>query len=223
MNDDTVLSGVRRYYGEVLTSNADLKTTACCCDEALPAHVQAVLDEIEPEVLARFYGCGSPLPEALEGLTVLDLGCGAGRDVFVAARLVGPNGRVIGVDMTAGQLDVARRNLDAQMARFGYPAPNVELHEGRIEDLAAVGMDDASVDLVISNCVINLSPDKARVFDEIHRVLRPGGELYFADVFADRRIPARLTDDPVLRGECLGGALYSGSASWTTGRWPAGP
>lgn len=200
---------VRTYYSEVLQSSADLKTGACCPAEAMPLALRRMLTDIHPEILDRFYGCGSPLPPALAGCTVLDLGCGAGRDAYLLSRLVGPGGRVIGIDMTAGQLAVARRHRDWQAERYGYAASNVDFHEGLIEDLGALGIADASIDVVVSNCVLNLAPDKARVFAEIFRVLRPGGELYFADVFADRRIPEALRRDPVLLGECLGGALYT--------------
>jgi SAM-dependent methyltransferase len=108
--------------------------------------------------------------------------------------------------MTEEQLAVARKHREWHAKRFGYA--NVEFRQGYIEDLATAGIEDASVDVVVSNCVLNLSPDKPRVFREIFRVLKPGGELYFSDVFADRRIPAPLATDPVLLGECLGGALY---------------
>ena len=94
------------------------------------------------------------------------------------------------------------------MERFGFAQSNVEFHQGFIEDLAAIGIEDDSVDVVISNCVINLSPFKDQVFAEIARVLKPGGELYFSDIFSDRRVPPKFYDDPVLRGECLSGALY---------------
>ena len=202
-------SALRNYYGKVLQKTGDLKTSACCCvDESLPPAVKAALGEINDDVLARFYGCGSPLPPLLEGCTVLDLGCGAGRDAYLASRLVGPEGRVIGVDMTVEQLAVARRNLESQTGRFGYDRPNVEFRHGFIEDLRAIGVEDDSVDVVISNCVLNLSPDKPAVFSEIFRVLKPGGELYFSDVFADRRVPERFQTDPVLHGECLAGAMY---------------
>ena len=199
----------RDYYGKVLQKTEDLQTSACCCvDENLSPAIKAALAEINDDVLARFYGCGSPLPPLLAGRTVLDLGCGAGRDAYLASRLVGPTGRVIGVDMTAEQLEVARRNLESQTSRFGYDRPNVEFRHGYIEDLRAIGVEDGSVDVVISNCVLNLSPDKAAAFSEIFRVLKPGGELFFADVFADRRVPERLHADPVLHGECLAGAMY---------------
>ncbi len=158
--------------------------------------------------MAHFYGCGSPIPPALEGATMLDLGCGTGRDVYICSKLVGPSGRVIGVDMTEQQLAFARRHEAAQMARFGFTRSNVEFHCGFIEDLGALGIEDESVDVVVSNCVINLSPFKDQVFKEIARVLKPGGELYFSDIFSDRRVPPKFYDDPVLRGECLSGALY---------------
>ncbi len=202
------LEHVKAYYGQILSSNTDLKTNACCTTEAIPQHIKDVLVEIEDEVMARFYGCGSPIPQDLEGCIILDLGCGTGRDVYVASKLTGPSGYVIGIDMTDEQLDIARRNVDAQMARFGYSAPNVDFRKGYIEDLKGAGIADNSVDVVISNCVINLSPDKPAVFSELFRVLKPGGELYFADVFCDRRIPEEVKTDPVLLGECLSGALY---------------
>ena len=202
------LDVVREYYGKVLQNRKDLKTNACCTLDAHPPHIRDILAEIDDEILDRFYGCGSPLPPALEGCTVLDLGCGSGRDVYLAARLVGPDGFVLGVDMTEEQLDVAQRHQSAQMARFGFDRPNVDFRHGYIEKLQALGIEDDSVDVVISNCVINLSPDKRAVFAEIFRVLKPGGELYFSDIFADRRIPAHLTGHPLLYGECLGGALY---------------
>ncbi|HAA56070.1 MAG TPA: methyltransferase type 11 [Myxococcales bacterium] len=199
---------VKEYYGEVLSNSDDLKTSACCPIDAMSPRIQAILKEVEPEILERFYGCGSPIPEALEGATVLDLGCGTGRDVYVLSKLVGPKGHVIGVDMTDEQLDVARKYLDKQTERFGYDTPNVTLLKGYIEDLASLDIKDNSIDLVVSNCVLNLSPDKEKVFSEIFRVLKPGGELYFSDVFADRRVPQHLQEDLVLRGECLSGALY---------------
>ncbi len=202
------LAAIRHYYGSVLQSSSDLKTGACCTIDAMPAYLRRLLDDVHPAVRERFYGCGSPLPLALEGMTVLDLGCGSGRDAYLLSRLVGERGRVIGVDMTAEQLAVARAHLDWQAQRYGYAQSNVEFVEGFIEDLSACGIADGSVDVVVSNCVLNLSPEKPRVFREIMRVLKPGGELYFSDVFADRRVPADLARNPVLLGECLGGAMY---------------
>jgi arsenite methyltransferase len=117
--DTETIDSVRHYYSEVLKSSKDLKTSACCTIESVPVHLRAVMAQIHPEVSARFYGCGSPMPPALEGMTVLDLGCGSGRDCYVLSKLVGANGRVIGVDMTPEQLDVARRHQTWHAEKFG--------------------------------------------------------------------------------------------------------
>lgn len=202
----SITESVKDYYGRVLQSSADLKTSACCLTETLPTHVVAALRNVHDEVKNRFYGCGSPIPPALTGMTVLDLGSGSGRDCYVLSQLVGASGKVIGLDMTDEQLAVARSTQAWHAEKFGFA--NTTFVQGYIEDLASAGIADASVDLVVSNCVINLSPDKAGVFAEIFRVLKPGGELYFSDVFSDRRIPKALAQDPVLLGECLGGAIY---------------
>ena len=207
--EPSVTDIVKEYYGKTLKSNEDLLSGACCSLDKPPAEVRKILPLIADEILTRFYGCGSPLPPLLSGKTVLDLGCGTGRDVYIASKLVGETGCAIGVDMTTEQIEVARKYQDEQRMRFGYKSSNVKLLQGYIEDLKTLGIEDNSVDVVISNCVINLSPAKEQVFKEIYRVLKPGGELFFADVFSDRRIPEALANDPVLRGECLSGTLYT--------------
>lgn len=199
---------VKAYYGKVLQSKKDLKTSACCSVDSFPEPLKTIIKQIEPEILDKFYGCGSPIPPLLKDCTVLDLGCGTGRDVYLVSALVGEKGLSIGVDMTDEQLEVAQRHKDTQMARFGFKKCNVDFKKGCIEDLKELGIADASVDVVISNCVINLSPDKRSVFSEIFRVLKAGGELYFSDVFANRRIPEHIKNDPVFYGECMGGSMY---------------
>jgi len=199
---------VKNYYGKVLKTNEDLKTSACCTTDSLPDHIKTIIKNIEPEVVEKFYGCGSPIPNELSGCTVLDLGCGSGRDVYVVSALVGEGGKSIGIDMTDEQLAVARKHVDAQMKRFGFNKSNVDFKQGYIEDLNEAGIADNSIDVVISNCVINLSPDKRQVFKEIFRVLKPGGELYFADVFSNARVSKEFHDDALAYGECLGGAMY---------------
>lgn len=201
-------TGVRDYYGETLQSSKDLRTSACCTAEAMPAHLRDIHALLHEEVKSRFYGCGSPIPDALDGATVLDLGCGSGRDVYLLSNLVGEHGRVIGVDMTPQQLAVARRHRDFHAQAFGYRQSNVEILEGDLSNLDALGIADNSVDVAVSNCVLNLVTNKQRAFGEIMRVLKPGGELYFSDVYCDRRLPEELLADPVLVGECLAGALY---------------
>nr|VFJ59464.1 MAG: Methyltransferase domain-containing protein [Candidatus Kentron sp. DK] len=208
-NSSAHIEELKKYYGTILQGSADLKTSACCIgDDGLTPQVKLALSNVNDSVISHFYGCGSPLPPLLAGCAVLDLGCGSGRDVYVAAQLVGPEGHVIGVDMTEEQLRIARDNQVWHMARFGYLKPNVDFRQGYMEDLKAVGIEDNSVDVVISNCVLNLSLEKRAVFSEIFRVLKPGGELYFSDVFAGRRVPERFHSDPLLHGECLAGALY---------------
>ncbi len=201
-------SSIQEYYGKVLKSSKDLQTSACCPIDSVAPHLAAIIQDLHPEVRERFYGCGTPIPDVLDGTTVLDLGCGTGRDVFLLSKLVGARGRVIGVDMTGEQLDVAKKHAAFHAERFGYGKTNTEFKQGYMEDLAALDIADHSVDVVVSNCVLNLSPQKERVFSEIFRVLRPGGELYFSDIFASRRLTPAQNSDPLLLGECLGGALY---------------
>ncbi|MET1079790.1 MAG: methyltransferase domain-containing protein [Pseudomonas sp.] len=201
---------VKTYYGQTLQSSADLQTSACCTTAAPPEYVKRILGRLHDEVLSRYYGCGLIAPAALEGCTVLDLGCGAGRDAYCLSALVGESGRVTGVDMTVEQLAVARRHQAYHAEAFGYAESNLEFLEGEIEALDRLGLESERFDVLVSNCVINLVPDKARVLREAWRVLKPGGELYFSDVYADRRVPAELAADPELYGECLSGALYWG-------------
>lgn len=210
MSDRTgsLQDAVKTYYGETLTGSSDLKTTACCAGGAPPAHVVAALANVHDDVSARFYGCGFPIPHALLGKSVVDLGCGTGRDAYVLAQLVGEKGRVIGIDMTEAQLDVARKTMGWHTDRFGYKNANTHFVNGHIEDLRACGLDDESVDVIVSNCVVNLSTEKHRVFNEAFRVLKPGGELYLSDVVVDRRLPSDIARDPLLYAECLGGAPY---------------
>jgi ubiquinone/menaquinone biosynthesis C-methylase UbiE len=203
-----VVNNVKEYYGKILSNSNDLKTSACCPTGEISDYLKPLLANIHPEILSKSYGCGSPIPPDLKNKVVLDLGCGTGRDTYTVAQLVQEKGRVIGIDMTDEQLNIANRHMQYHMDQFGYNQPNVSFHKGYIEDLRTIGLEDSSVDVVISNCVINLSSDKESVFREIFRVLKPGGELYFSDVFADRRIPEEIAKDPVFSGECLGGAMY---------------
>ena len=134
------------------------------------------------------------------------MGCGSGRDIYALAQLVGASGEVVGVDMTDEQLDIAETYRPWHADTFGFG--NVRFLKGYIEKLHELELEPGSFDVIVSNCVVNLSPDKAAVLQGVQRLLKPGGEFYFSDVYADRRIPDVLSSDPVLYGECLGGALY---------------
>ena len=201
---------VKDYYGKTLQGSGDLKTKACCTPDNMPERVKALLANIHDEVLAKYYGCGLVVPEMLEGRRVLDLGCGSGRDVFALSQLVGASGEVVGVDMTPEQLETARAHIGWHTDRFGHKRHNVRFLQGYIEMLDALGLEPASFDVIVSNCVINLSVDKPAVLKGVFDLLKPGGEFYFADVYADRRLDEAARRDPVVYGECLGGALYWG-------------
>ena len=200
----------QRYYGEVLGQSADLRTDACCTAQAPPPEILAALANVHDEVRARYYGCGLVVPQAIAGAKILDLGSGSGQDAFLLAQLVGEYGSVTGVDATREQLAVATQHLDWHRERFGYAAGNVSFIKGDIEQLGTFGLPEGAFDVIVSNCVINLVADKAAVFAAAQRLLKPGGELYFSDIYADRRVPVALLEDPVLHGECLAGALYWG-------------
>jgi arsenite methyltransferase len=202
------LEVVKDYYGKVLKSSKDLKTSACCDGGGVPDYLEPVLANVHPEVREKYYGCGIVLPAALEGRRVLDLGSGSGRDVYLLAQLVGREGEVIGVDMTDEQLATANAHVDWHMRQFGYDRSNVRFLKGYIEKLGELGLEPQSFDVIVSNCVINLSVDKEAVLRGAFDLLKPGGELYFADVYCDRRLPDAVRADPLLYGECLGGALY---------------
>jgi arsenite methyltransferase len=204
------LENARDYYGKVLGGTQDLRTEACATAEAPSAAVRAALSQVHEEVRARYYGCGLVVPPALEGARILDLGCGAGQDCYVLAQLAGPDGAVVGIDATPEQLAVARRHGEWHRARFGFERSTVTFLDGDISRLHQLDLAEGSFDLIVSNCVINLVTDKAAVFAAAYRLLKPGGEIYFSDIYADRRVPSALRQDPVLHGECLAGALYWG-------------
>jgi SAM-dependent methyltransferase len=206
--DDGGLARTREYYGRVLGGSSDLRTDACVTAEATSALIRSALARIHPDVSAHYYGCGLVAPDRLAGARILDLGCGAGRDVFVLAQLVGPEGSVVGVDATVEQLAIARGHSDWHKNTFGYERDNVAFVAGDIARLGALDFEPASFDVIVSNCVINLVEDKAAVFAGARTLLKPGGEFYFSDVYADRRLPEALKSDVVLHGECLAGALY---------------
>jgi len=199
---------VKEYYGKVLKTQNDLQTNACTMpDKRMPKYIRDALAMISDEVTSKYYGCGLVAPEQLEGMHILDLGSGSGQDCFVLAKLTGEKGQVTGIDMTEEQLEVARRNIPYHMDKFGYSADNVKFVHGYLERLSEAGLQDNSFDILVSNCVINLCPDKKAVLSEAHRVLKAGGEMYFSDVYADRELSEDVRNHKVLWGECISGAM----------------
>lgn len=178
------------------------ETTNSCCGETGPLYEDPNVQELPADVTDISFGCGDPvtLASLKPGQTVLDLGSGGGIDCFLAAKQVGPTGHVIGVDMTVQMIDRARSN----QGKVG--AENVEFRLGEIEHLPVA---DSSVGVVISNCVINLSPDKPQVFREIFRVLKPGGKMAVSDIVIDGELPAALRSDLSAWAGCITGAVDS--------------
>jgi len=192
---------VREAYAEVARKQSSCcgSGSSCCGNNK----AYTVPDHPVPEAELGL-SCGNPLAFGYinPGDVVLDLGSGAGKDVFLAAQKVGDAGRAIGVDMTPEMLALARKNAVKFFETTGLA--NVEFREGAIEHLP---VDDSSVDVVISNCVINLSPDKPQVFREVHRVLKTGGRMMVSDIVLNRPLPESAKNDADLYAACIAGAL----------------
>lgn len=198
---------VKKYYGVELKSTSDLKAGVCCDIDSTPQYIKEILPYIVDEVKERYYGCGSPIPLVLRDLKVLDLGCGTGRDCYVLSKLVGENGIIYGIDMTDEQIEIAIRYLDLQTRIFGYKKPNLIFIHDYIENIENY-ISENSLDLVVSNCVVNLLENKEKLLHSVYRILKVGGEFFFSDIYSDRRLPEELSKNPILYSECLGGALY---------------
>ena len=199
MSTDEITQTVSDRYAKAASTGEQM----CCPTSYDMGHLKTFIPE---EVLKISYGCGTPagLKTVQAGETVLDIGSGGGIDCFEASRLVGPAGRVIGIDMTDTMLDIARKNAAVVAANLGYPASNVEFRKGLAD---AMPVEDSTIDLIISNCVINLAPDKRKVFREIHRVAKPGGRFTISDIVSDQTVPQYLVHDTQKWGDCLSGAL----------------
>ena len=211
-NAEQIKTAVREHYADLVKSDESCCSSFNCCDTEINVeaalkgkfanqngYTDAQLCSIPADAVENSFGCGNPLMYAdiCEGDVVLDLGSGAGIDVLLAASLVGESGRAIGIDMTPEMIEKARKNA----AEAG--AKNVELRSGEIESMP---VEDESIDWVISNCVINLAPDKDIVFREVHRVLRPGGKLLVSDIVANH-LPKWLRSTISNWANCISGAL----------------
>ncbi|XP_029026342.1 arsenite methyltransferase [Betta splendens] len=208
---DDVRESVKKYYGKQLEASGDLQTSAASCSLSccpVPRSVTDALSLVHPDVTKRFFGCGLPFPAELDGCRVLDLGSGSGRDCFAFSKLVGPSGRVTGIDMTEEMITASRQFIEYHQDKFGYKEPNVTFVQGYMEKLIEAGIQRDSMDVVLSNCVICLCPDKRAVLQQAYSVLKEGGELYFSDMYASKVVPDDMKRDPLLWGEGMGGSLF---------------
>jgi arsenite methyltransferase len=195
MEATTIHEAVREHYGELArTSNS------CCATGSSTLYDEDLMQAVPTDISGFSLGCGDPITLARlqPGEIVLDLGSGGGLDCFLAAKLVGENGRVFGVDMTPDMLAKARSNAER------LKVTNVEFREGYLE---ALPVEDTTIDVVISNCVINLSPDKPRVFREVFRVLKPGGRVAVSDIVTNGALPEAVQQSMASWGACVAGAL----------------
>ena len=206
-NVEQIKTAVREHYADLVKSDESCCSSSSCCDtevniEASPnqnGYTNTQLSSIPTDAVENSFGCGNPLMHAdiCEGDVVLDLGSGAGIDVLLAAQSVGKSGKAIGIDMTPEMIEKARKNAEEAGAK------NVEFRLGEIESMP---VENESVDWIISNCVINLAPDKDIVFREAHRVLRPGGKLLVSDIVANH-LPRWLQSTISNWANCISGAL----------------
>ena len=200
-DDDRVNALLRRHYGEAARRAAELESTRECCDAVgAPVYERRFLDELPAEAAAGSIGCANPvaIADLKAGEDVLDLGSGGGIDVLLSARRVAPGGTAYGLDMTDEMLELARANQQRA------DVTNATFLSGHIEDIP---LPDASVDVVLSNCVINLSPNKNAVFAETYRVLRSRGRLAIADIVAEHEPDAALKANSKAWTDCIAGAL----------------
>jgi SAM-dependent methyltransferase len=211
---ENIKENVKEHYADV-ARRAEAKSASSCCppttisccgpdgDENYATKIGYTLEELSeiPDAAQMASaGCGNPtaLAGLKEGEVVLDLGSGGGIDVFIAAKKVGSTGKVIGVDMTQEMLDLANKNAE----ELGIK--NVEFRKGDIEELP---VESGSIDVIISNCVINLAPDKDKVFREAYRVLKPGGRIMVSDIVTEGELPESIRNDPAAWADCISGAL----------------
>ncbi len=193
---------VREHYAERIKSSASCCGSDACCSPESSLYPVDLLTTVPSDVASTSYGCGDPITLASlkPGQTVLDLGSGAGLDCLLASQKVGPEGRVIGVDMTPEMIERAQTNAKR------VKATNVEFRQGYLEDLP---VDSNSIDVIISNCVINLSPDKEKVFIEAFRVLAPGGKLAVSDIVTEGPLPEVVKKSLSAWAGCVAGAVES--------------
>ncbi|XP_062609883.1 arsenite methyltransferase-like [Saccostrea cucullata] len=206
MECSKVYESVKDHYGN-LQDDRNNQVCVTLSSEVSQA-VKDALGAIPEDITAKFDGCGLVVPEKVEGRKILDLGSGCGRDSFILSKLIGPNGHVTGIDITEEMVALSNKYIEYHREKFGYKEANTNFIQGYIEKLREAGLKENYYDIIISNGVINLTPDKKAVLKEAYTVLKEGGELHFSDVYADRELGCSVRNDKELWNECLSGTLY---------------
>ena len=204
--NEKIKKHVKKHYAELAKGTSCCDATTCCGPSSRISYAKMIgysdeeLKGLPDSVVRTVAGCGNPtaLADLREGETVLDVGSGGGIDAFLAAKKVSPKGKVIGVDMTEEMVQLAKENAERMKAE------NVEFRLGEIENLP---VEDGIVDVIISNCVINLSPDKDKVFTEVFRVLKPGGRILISDIVTQGELPDEIRENLEMWAACIAGAL----------------
>ncbi|MFB0501269.1 MAG: arsenite methyltransferase [Candidatus Bathyarchaeia archaeon] len=204
--DEKIKQHVKKHYAELAKGTSCCDASTCCGPSSRTSYAKMIgyldeeLKDLPESVKGTVAGCGNPtaLANLKEGEVVLDLGSGGGIDAFLAAKKVGPEGKVIGVDMTEEMIQLAKENAERMKTE------NVEFRLGEIENLP---VEDGAVDILISNCVINLSPDKDKVFSEAFRVLRPRGRMLISDIVTQGELPEEIRENLEMWAACVAGAL----------------
>ncbi|UCE15971.1 MAG: arsenite methyltransferase [Candidatus Bathyarchaeota archaeon] len=204
--NEKIKQHVKKHYAEVAKGSSCCEASSCCSPNSITSYAKTIgysneeLKDLPDSAITPMAGCGNPtaLASLKEGEVVLDLGSGGGIDAFLAAKKVGPKGKIIGVDMTEEMIQLAKENAEK------LKTENVEFRLGEIENLP---VEDGIVDVILSNCVINLSPDKDKVFTEAFRVLKPGGRLLISDIVTQGELPNEIRENVEMWAACVAGAL----------------
>ncbi|XP_061177819.1 arsenite methyltransferase-like [Saccostrea echinata] len=206
MECSQVYDSVKDYYGKLLDDRNN--QTCVTLGSEVSKTVREAVAAIHEEVTSKFDGCGLVIPEKLKEMKILDLGSGSGRDTFILSKLIGPEGHITGIDITEEMVAISTKFINYHRKKFGYKEANTDFVQGYIEKLREAGLKENYYDVIISNGVINLTPDKRAVLKEAYTVLKEGGEIHFRDVYADRELDCSVRKDKELWNECLSGTLY---------------
>ncbi|KAL8564700.1 hypothetical protein ACOMHN_004193 [Nucella lapillus] len=204
MAENSLLTAIQDWYNQL---NAETNIVSRCNYEQLTQQQGTCFDQLSEDIKKRYYGSGLNIPENLQGKRVLDVGCGSGSFVFILSKLVGPTGYVVGFDITEGLIETAKSQTDYHCKQWGYDKPNFEFRVLNAEKLGEAGFKDEEFDIIVSNGVFCVVPDKESVFKAAYKLLKTGGQFYLNDVYADKAAPEENRYDKTLWSMGTAGAM----------------